>query len=171
MLLIGTTTWGQISRSRTLRSYDKRLTLALRAFEKHNRSGTPTSIPETIQGFTQGSIKPSDMKTIAGQWEQDVTSSGDAIAKLTPPRELKSAQTIFQQVMDDYVGVARLAVVAADLRILTDRASKAQKSALANQAKALLAQLDESRQRAEKLRGIAQTQLVNLRVDWGVNNV
>jgi hypothetical protein len=166
-LWIGLFVWGRVSRTSALRSYETKLFDAARPFFQNIETG-PTSMQQIVANFRDGKITSADLATAAAKWESDFNTTGSAVSKLKPPRELRDAQTTFLSALHEYVGVARFYVVVQKQRQLEDAVPKANKKATEDQVQLLLQHISDMQSRADALYTSVVTAVNDLAGKWGV---
>lgn len=168
ILFIVLSVWGRVSRANDLRTYDRALTAALRPFQKHAETGSPTNLAEGVRQIGAGELTPKRIDELAEQWQTDFSSASDAVGRLDPPDELELANAMYVDALEDYGALARMAAAIADERRLAARATGRAEDAAKAQVSAWQSMLQEGLSRADERRTAALAEINELKADWGV---
>jgi hypothetical protein len=167
----GLRVWQNVSRSDSLRSYDKRISSAQTVFIRYFTPNAPSGVDQNVQSFTSGQLSAESFRKLTELWETDFRAASTAIGKLKPPNKVvEDSQFLIQQGVDGYVRVVRLWNLAAQLRGLADAEKDVKKKKVLNdKVQVVLLQADDVRKgTAESLYARGATKLSDLNVEWGL---
>jgi hypothetical protein len=167
----GLRVWQNDARADAVNEYRLKLARAEEPFLVHLRQDAPTNFDTNIQAFTSGQVPAQNFLTLSAQWEKDFKATVDAIKKLkTPNKVVADAQNLIALAIDEYVGVARLYNLAAQIKQLADAEKDAKKKqVLAAKVQVTLQHADEWRkQRADEVFRAGATMLNDLLLRYHV---
>lgn len=167
----GVRVWENVSRSDSLRDYEKKLAAPVNVFQQYFLSSNPASVDASLQNFQQGKLPAASFVTLTQTWDKDFTSAAQTVGKLKPPNALvRNAQFLIQQGFNGMARVARLWNLAALLQQLADGTKDAKiKQTYKDKIQVVLLQADDlRRQGAEPLYGRGFTQINDLLIEWGL---
>ena len=168
-LFVILTVLGRTHRASALRNYDRALLAAERPFKASTDAADAKSVATAPTQFAAGTVKPKDLRLYAKGWETNFTASAAAVRKLEVPSQISAANEQIAGALDAYAGVARLYSVAADEKDLQIAATdKALATKIGAHIVQLLAQITETKNRADTLLSLAQAQIDDLKRHWGV---
>jgi len=167
----GIRVWVNVSRSDSLRAYDRKITTAQGLFVQYFSPNAPASVDTNLQNFQQGKLAAATFLSQAQTWAKDFATSATAVGKLKTPNDVvRDAQFLIQQGISGYARVANLWIVAAQLKQSADATKdKTLKQAYLDKENAVLLQADDARrQGADALYARGAKLLTDLNVKWGL---
>lgn len=169
VLFVTLTVLGRTHRTGALESYDRKLATAQRPFKQSTEAANATGINTVPTKFGEGSAKPKELRDNATIWESNFKKAAENVRALTPPEQLEAANEQIALAMDQYAGLARLYIVAANERDLQNEAKDAAlKKKIGDHITLLLSHLLEEKTKADALLTAAQGQIDDLKRAWGV---
>ena len=167
----GTRVWVNVSRSDSLRDYDKKLTTAQTQFIQYFSPQVQANVDTNLQNFQQGKLAAAMFLSQAQTWQKDFTAAATAVGKLKPPNKVvREAQFLLQQGIAGYARVAGLWQIAAQLKQSADATKdKTIKQAYIDKEQSVLLQADDARrQGADLFYSRGAKQLTDLNIEWGL---
>ena len=169
-LVGGLRVWENVSRSDSLRAFNRKLSAAEQGLIKHLLQTSPTNVDQNVDGFTKGTVSVAQFDALTKTWETDFTASEDKLKKLKAPNQVAAdALKIMIEGIDGYVGFARLYNVAAQIRSVEDGTKDPKvKKAIEDRVLVVLQHAKEWRDRADRVYTIGNTMFTDLKIRYGV---
>ena len=167
----GIRVWENVSRSDSLRAYDRKIAAAQSQFIQYFSPQAPASVDSNLQNFKQNKLAAATFLSQAQTWQKDFAAAATAIGKLkTPNKTVREAQFLIQAGISEYSRIAGLWTIAAQLKQAADQtADKTIKQKFIDREQSVLLQADDMRtQGSDPLYRRGATLLTNLNVEWGL---
>jgi hypothetical protein len=169
-LLGGLRVWQNVSRSDSVREFNRKLLSAQEPLIMHLRQDSLTNVQTNLDQFQKGQLEGKKFLDLSALWEADFDKANKAVDALDAPNEVSgNAQELIVEGLDGYIGVARLYNVTAQLKQNAEVETDAAKKKLwEDKIQVLLQHALEWRQRADRVYAIGQTMFDDLKDRYGV---
>lgn len=166
-----TFTYGRVTRADDLRAYDRKLLDAKRSFLAHSAADAQSSIITIPRQFATKKISPQALLASAEEWKADFAKARDAVRALKPVDELRSANGIIANGIQEYADIAGLYAAVAQERQLEDVVdTKKEKDKIEAHVQLQLTHLQEMLTNAQSTVDSGMAEVGALKLAWGVKS-